>query len=546
MDVKAAAKLLLPRLPLLLKTGLWHSLSLSPESGKWDLRTELIVTTLRNIMSQSTSSITQAQRFSLRDPGVKGQIWVLPISLKIKAAEDEIRQLLFRVIEDLNETGDEVYDRCTLETVEAEWTAHRPNVPPDEPVPTDMPSAQLYERLMGDVETLGTVLYFHGGAHYLCDPASHRQSVSQLCKAASNSRALNVRYRLAPKHPFPAAILDCLVSYLSLLYPPPGSLHAAVKPEKVVFAGDSAGGNICMSLLAFLLHLQHTVRPEENKTIRFNDCFVPLPLPLPGGVATNAAWTDITRAMPSITTNWHWDYLPYPTISLTSERTRSAKSSLSADSPVLFNTSPTTARSVRDFNLVPRANLPPHRHQPGETPNPFPCDLWPGIPPRADLYTAGESLCHPLVSPSILPAEAWRDSCPLFFECGEEMLADEVQTMARRTSSVGVKVFWIGFEAMPHCFAQILAGTSVARKGMDVWGQWIGHVFQGKELKTQGVWVEARTLNEQDVDIHHLNEDLTDEEIFARMRHEQKRRCEAFRYLVNEPRDRASSSGARL
>ena len=535
MNVYTIAKLLVPRVPLLLKTGAFHTLGLSSESSKWDLKTALIITTMRNIMAQSTSSITRAQRFSTKDPGVKGPMWIAPTTLTINENEDDLRQLLFQTIEELKETGLEVYERCDIQNVEAEWTAYRPNVENDALIPEDLGNVELYNKLMGDVKTDGTILYFHGGAHYLCDPSPHRLTVSQLCHQADGCRALSVRYRLAPKNPFPAGILDCIIAYLSLLYPHTSSLHEAVHPEKVVFAGDSAGGNICMSLLAFILHLRATIKLEENKTIRFNGKDVPLPLPLPGGIATNAAWTDFTRAMPSLTSNWHRDYLPYPTVSLVATSLPSSQ--------INSNDTPEDAQPTGRFKVTAETNLPRRNHQPGETLNPFPCDLWPAVPPRADLYTMGESLCHPLVSPLILPAERWRGSCPLFFECGEEMLADEVRAMARRTESVGVKVRWVGFEAMAHCFSQILPGSAAANRGMKVWGQWIGDVFKATELPKGGTWVHSKTLREEDVDIPGLSGSLTDDEIFERMRYERERRCQVFQDLVNNHR---SGSEAKL
>ena len=63
-----------------------------------------------------------------------------------------------------------------------------------------------------------TVLYFHGGAYYLLDPSTHRPTTKKLAKL-TGGRCYSVRYRLAPQNPFPAALLDALVSYLTLLYP---------------------------------------------------------------------------------------------------------------------------------------------------------------------------------------------------------------------------------------------------------------------------------------------------------------------------------------
>ena len=536
-DLSIAAKLLIPRIPLISKTAFAHILGLSEESSKWDLKTALVVNTLRSIMAQSMSSITAQQRFSLKDPGVKGQMWVAHTTLTIDPHEDGVRQLLFEAIYALGYMGLELYDQCKLQSVEAEFQGHRPNVTNDTLPPEGLSDVETFEKLNNDVKTDGTILYFHGGAHYMMDPCTHRVPVSQLCKAAGRCRALNVRYRLAPGHPFPAALLDCLVAYLSLLYPQTGAMHSAVKPDKIAFAGDSAGGNCSMALLALLLHLRRTNDPATPKTFRFNGHDVPLPLPLPAGVATSSAWTDFTRCCPSMTTNAHFDYLPSSPASLT------ATPAASAPTPAPHLDKPTQTDS--DHKLTPEG-LPPRKHRRGETVNPFPCDLWPAIPPRADLYTTGENLCHPFVSPLIIEAEHWRGSCPLFFECGEEMLADEVRALARRAASVDVKVQWIGFEAMPHCFNLMFAGTDTARKATAAWGGWIKGAFEGQVTPTSGTWIRAKSLQEEPIDIKMLSGDLTDDKITWLMTRERERRCEVYRNLVDREGRGKSNREARL
>ncbi len=90
----------------------------------------------------------------------------------------------------------------------------------------------------------GVLLYFHGGAFIICSPRTHRLIVSQLA-LASGVRALSVDYRLAPEHPFPAGLEDCLAVYRWLL-------QNGTSPQKVVVAGDSAGGNLALALLLAL------------------------------------------------------------------------------------------------------------------------------------------------------------------------------------------------------------------------------------------------------------------------------------------------------
>ncbi len=88
------------------------------------------------------------------------------------------------------------------------------------------------------------ILYIHGGAWTICSPRTHRSMVIQLGRAAG-MKALSIDYRLAPEHPFPAALEDCLAAYRWLL----GQGYAA---NKLVIAGDSAGGNLTLATLLAL------------------------------------------------------------------------------------------------------------------------------------------------------------------------------------------------------------------------------------------------------------------------------------------------------
>ncbi|MBZ0284711.1 MAG: alpha/beta hydrolase [Anaerolineae bacterium] len=85
------------------------------------------------------------------------------------------------------------------------------------------------------------VLYLHGGGFILGVSAPHRMMLAQLT-TLNQSRSLMVDYRLAPEHPFPAALEDCLTAYRWLL-------KQGIPPERIVVAGDSAGGNLTLALL---------------------------------------------------------------------------------------------------------------------------------------------------------------------------------------------------------------------------------------------------------------------------------------------------------
>lgn len=90
--------------------------------------------------------------------------------------------------------------------------------------------------------TLGQVLlYFHGGGFVFGLSSLHLQMAAYLAKI-SGLRVLMVDYRLAPDAPFPAALDDCLNAYQWLL-------AQGIQAQNIVLGGDSAGGNLVLTLL---------------------------------------------------------------------------------------------------------------------------------------------------------------------------------------------------------------------------------------------------------------------------------------------------------
>lgn len=118
------------------------------------------------------------------------------------------------------------------------------------------------------------MLYLHGGGFTVGSPRSHRAFVSRL-SSATRSRALSLEYRLAPEHPFPAAIEDAVAAYRWLL-----DVHAS--PERVVVAGDSAGGGLAISAMV-------AARDEG--------------LPMPGALVVVSPWVDLTCSGASMQTH---------------------------------------------------------------------------------------------------------------------------------------------------------------------------------------------------------------------------------------------------
>jgi epsilon-lactone hydrolase len=85
----------------------------------------------------------------------------------------------------------------------------------------------------------GTILYFHGGGFVFGSPETALSLTGHLV-ARTGFQAHSVDYRLAPEHPFPAAIDDTLSAYRALL-------DGGEDPSTIAFAGDSAGGGLAVT-----------------------------------------------------------------------------------------------------------------------------------------------------------------------------------------------------------------------------------------------------------------------------------------------------------
>ncbi|MDH3988577.1 MAG: alpha/beta hydrolase [Gammaproteobacteria bacterium] len=117
------------------------------------------------------------------------------------------------------------------------------------------------------------LLYLHGGAYVIGSPRTHRQLVSHTARAAGVVAVLP-DYRLAPEHPFPAAIDDAVAVYNGLL-------ASGFKPEDIIISGDSAGGGLSV---ATLLQLRHAG------------------LPMPAAAVLLSPFLDVTGSGESATT----------------------------------------------------------------------------------------------------------------------------------------------------------------------------------------------------------------------------------------------------
>ncbi|WP_305822151.1 flavin-containing monooxygenase [Massilia brevitalea] len=120
----------------------------------------------------------------------------------------------------------------------------------------------------------GAILYLHGGAFCLGNPASHRSITTRLASDAGIT-VWAPDYRLAPEHPCPAALDDALACYQGLL-------DSGIPAHRIVLAGDSAGGGLALALALSL----------RDKG-----------LALPAGLALVSPLTDPSLSSPSVTAN---------------------------------------------------------------------------------------------------------------------------------------------------------------------------------------------------------------------------------------------------
>ena len=144
--------------------------------------------------------------------------------------------------------------------------------------PVDQPVKGHWYHLKSESRST-TLLYFHGGG-YAYYSKSHWNLIA-LVALAARSRTFALDYRLTPEHPFPAQLEDALAAYRWLL-------ETGVAPERLLVAGDSAGGNLALALLLALRDAR---------------------LPMPALAICLAPWTDVTNSGASMVANSACDWV---------------------------------------------------------------------------------------------------------------------------------------------------------------------------------------------------------------------------------------------
>jgi len=141
----------------------------------------------------------------------------------------------------------------TIETVEAQAGGHR--------------IKGEWIRPLGSVSPEHVIFYLHGGGYVSCTPQTHRPITTALARLA-RCPVFSLDYRLAPEHPFPAAVDDATAAFRWLV-------ASGVPANKIAVAGDSAGGGLVLAMMLRLRSSGHA---------------------LPGCGVCLAPWVDLTAA----------------------------------------------------------------------------------------------------------------------------------------------------------------------------------------------------------------------------------------------------------
>lgn len=160
--------------------------------------------------------------------------WVIPVSIDPPAPRDDFEKAVREVIEGFA-PGLPVPATPVL-PVAAEWQG----IPCPPSADGNLSDKDKFRIISENVQMGPVLLCLHGGSFVRGNPAVERPATFKLARICG-ARVFAVDYRLAPQNPFPAALIDVLVAYLHLLFPPPGALHDPVDPAKILILGVSAG-----------------------------------------------------------------------------------------------------------------------------------------------------------------------------------------------------------------------------------------------------------------------------------------------------------------
>lgn len=135
-------------------------------------------------------------------------------------------------------------DVRTLRTAFAELMAQVPVAPDIQQHPVEIGGVAGVEVTIEGNEAEHVILYFHGGVYVIGSAAFSVPLVGDLVRR-TGTKAITLEYRLAPEHPYPAAVEDARAAY-------EGLLAQGIAPDQIALAGESAGGGLAVATLLAL------------------------------------------------------------------------------------------------------------------------------------------------------------------------------------------------------------------------------------------------------------------------------------------------------
>jgi monoterpene epsilon-lactone hydrolase len=142
-----------------------------------------------------------------------------------------LRQSAFPADSDVNEQRRLLRELLSVQPLPAEVTVTSAEL-------GGVPTAEI---TVDGIEPRHVVLYFHGGVYVMGDAFLAAELASQVGRR-TRAKVISVDYRLAPEHPYPAAVDDALAAYQALL-------DDGIDPSDIAFAGESAGGGLAIATL---------------------------------------------------------------------------------------------------------------------------------------------------------------------------------------------------------------------------------------------------------------------------------------------------------
>jgi epsilon-lactone hydrolase len=142
-----------------------------------------------------------------------------------------LRQSAFPVDSDVNEQRRLLREAISAQPLPADVTVTAAAL-------DGVPTAEI---TVDGIQPRHVVLYFHGGVYVMSDAFLAAGLASQVGRR-THAKVISVDYRLAPEHPYPAAVDDALAAYEALL-------ETGIAPSDIVFAGESAGGGLAIATL---------------------------------------------------------------------------------------------------------------------------------------------------------------------------------------------------------------------------------------------------------------------------------------------------------